>query len=89
MKLNIKVGNTSASSVFRGENFMGISILSTPTKRKPENDTKVSALRKYFDDLPANYLEQSTAEQQYSESPAKRRKWGWGQGGVRSVTPGT
>ena len=86
-KSDIEVGNSPSSKVFRGEKFNGISILSTPKKRKPDNDTKVSVLRKYFDELPANYLEQSIAEQ-YSESPAKRRKWGRGQGGVRSVTPG-
>ena len=89
LKSDIGVGKNSPNTVFRGENFNGISILSTPTKRKPENATKISVLRKYFDDLPANYLEHSTADQQFSESPAKRRKWGGGQGGVRSVTPGS
>ena len=78
-------GVGSPRKPFSGETFNGINIVSTPTKRK--FDTKVSILQQHFDDLSATSAEQSTVGDNYG-SPAKRRKWGRGQGGVRSVTPG-
>jgi len=84
LKYSDRVGSPRKPS--SGENFNGISIVSTPTKRK--FDTKVSTLRQHFDDLSATSAEQSTVGEDNYGSPAKRRKWGRGQGGVRSVTPG-
>ena len=63
-----------------GENFNSIQILSTPTKRKIENDTNVTAMLRHFNDLSAI----QPGQHELSGSPAKKRKWG--QGGVRSVT---
>ena len=74
---------------FSGENlnFNGIGVVCTPTKRK--FDSHVSSLRSHFDSLSANQSEQSIeARGTEFESPAKRRKWGRGHSGVRSVTPG-
>ena len=87
---DISVGRSTSNpnDEFRGEKFNGISIVSTPTKRKPEYSSQVSSLRLHFEGLPANNQGQCTDDMQYSESPAKRRKWGRGQGGVRSATPG-
>ena len=79
-------GVGSPRKSFSGETFNGINIVSTPTKRK--FDTKVSVLQQHFDDLSATSAEQSTVGEDNYGSPAKRRKWGRGQGGVRSVTPG-
>jgi hypothetical protein len=78
---DVKVGNTNSSSrMFRGENFNNIPILNTPTKRKIESDTNVTAMSRYFNDLSAI----QTGQHEFNGSPAKKRKWG--QGGVRSVT---
>jgi hypothetical protein len=88
---DILVGKSAVnrSIEFRGEKLNGISILSTPTKRKPDySSSQVSSLRLHFEELPANNQGQCTVDTQYSESPAKKRKWGRGQGGVRSATPG-
>ena len=62
-----------ATKQLRGENhFNKIPILSTPAKRKIENesDTNVSFLTRHFDSMPAS----KPGQHSLGESPAKRRK---------------
>ena len=78
---------TKIENSFSGDSFNGIGVVCTPTKRK--FDSQVSNLRSHFDSLSANLSGQSIdAGGTEFGSPAKRRKWGRGHSGVRSVTPG-
>ena len=89
-KSDILVGQSGSQKPsfrkFRGENidesrmFNKIPILSTPTKRKIESDSNIVKLASIFGGTSASKPDQHI----FSESPAKRRKWG--QGGVKSMT---